>query len=268
LNATVTRESLRQSRKAIGVLALACGAFYYLVLLASSSFLSSGTGGLGSFFANPPKSVTAFLGGTANFFEPEGWLSAAMSHPITIALLTAAGMIVAVSAVATEVERGTIDLALSRPVGRTPYLLGKAVAALVSVTVVEAGGFVGALIARATIDPMSSLPLGGMAVAFLGSWALFCAFAMIALLVSAGSGLRSRANGIAVGIVVGSFFANFIALLIDGAAALRYASPFHYFDPSSLVKLESIGWLGVLGGVAAAGLTGAVVLFARRDLTR
>jgi len=238
------------------------------VLLSSSSFLKSGAQGLGSFFKNPPRSVSAFLGGSVDFFQPAGWLAAAMNHPVTIALMTGAALTVATGAVAAEVERGTIDLVLVRPVGRRPFLLGKAVAAIATITAAELGGLIGVILARATIDRMGEIPLADVLRGFLGSWLLYSAFAMVGLLVSTRTSLRGRATGAAVGIVVGGFFVNFIALLIDGLSGLRFVSPFHYFDPGGLLAGQGSWKLLVLPALGLVALGVALASFARRDLTR
>ncbi len=134
---TVLRQTLRQVRRTLGVLALGVGAFFYLVLLASSSFLEEAPDL--PFFQSPPKAMTAFLGGSADFFHADGWLSAAMTHPVILSLLTSSALLVAAGSVATEVERGTIDLVLVRPVGRVRFLLAKALASILAVTAAEAG---------------------------------------------------------------------------------------------------------------------------------
>jgi ABC-2 type transport system permease protein len=268
MNAAVLRQALRQSRRTVAVLALGSGAFHYLVLLSSSSFLAGRNNQFAGFFRNPPKAISAFLGGNVDFFSPAGWLAAGMSHPVTIALLTGAALTIAAGAVATELERGSLDLVLVRPIRRSSFVMGKAGAALVAVTAAEAGGFASVLVARATISRVGEIPVLHVARAFLGSWVLFGAFAMIALLVSTQTSLRGRATGTAVGVVVGSFFLNFIALLIDGISGLRYASPFHYFDPGQLVAGRELGRLVVLLALGVVALGVGVVGFARRDLTR
>jgi ABC-2 type transport system permease protein len=263
----VLLHTLWQVRRPLGVLALGAATFFYLVLLASSSFTESVPNI--PFFQTPPKAITAFLGGSANFFTASGWLSTGMTHPVTLSLMTSAALLVAAGSVAAEVERGTIDLVLTRPVGRLPFLLAKALASVVAVTAVEAGGLLGVLMARQTISGVQALSVGSALRAFSGSWLLFVAVAMVGILVSAQSSLRGRAIGVTVGIVVAWFFMNFIALLIDDISGLRYASPFHYFQPAELIAGTASGLdLVVLAAVAAVALLWAAARFTRRDLTR
>ena len=267
MNSTVLSQTLRQVRRTLGILAVGVGAFFYLVLLASSSFTKEAPNL--PFFQSPPKAMTAFLGGSADFFHADGWLSAGMTHPVILSLLTSSALLVAAGSVAAEVERGTIDLVLSRPVGRVPFLLAKALASILAVTAAEAGGLAGVLIARQTIGGVRELSIGSILRAFTGSWLLFVGVAMIGILVSARSSLRGRAIGITVGIVVAWFFMNFIALLIDGISGLRFASPFHYFRPIDLLAGKTFeGDLLILGAVPVVALLWAAIGFTRRDLTR
>jgi ABC-2 type transport system permease protein len=265
MSGPVFRQALRQAARTIVVISIVAGAFYFLILLSSISFLKGST--TIGFFEHPPKAIEAFLGGSANFLEASGWLAAGMTHPVTLSLLTVAATVISVNSVATEVERGTIDLVLSRPVGRNRYLVGRATASVVAVTAVEVAGLVGVLVARATISEVGDLDLGSILLAFLQSWLLFVAFSMVALLASARTSLRGRALGIAVGAVVGWFFLNFLALLIDGLNGLRYLSPFHYFRPGEV--LEGAGDLVdfvVLAALAFVALALALQSFRRRDL--
>ncbi|WP_328988532.1 ABC transporter permease [Kribbella sp. NBC_01245] len=267
MNAIVFRQTLRQVRRTLGVLTLGVGAFFYLVLLASSTFIEEAANV--PFFQSPPEAVTAFLGGSADFFHADGWLSAGMTHPVTLSLLTSSALLVAAGSVATEVERGTIDLVLVRPVGRVPFLLAKAAASILAVTAAEAGGLIGVLIARQTVGGVGELSIAPVLRAFAGSWLLFVGVAMVGILVSARTSLRGRAIGITVGIVVAWFFLNFIAQLIDAVSGLRFASPFHYFRPIDLLAgTLPAGDLLILGAIPVAALVWAAADFTRRDLTR
>jgi ABC-2 type transport system permease protein len=267
MSSVVFRSTLRQIRRTLGLLALGLGGFFYLVLLASSSFTREAPNL--PFFQSPPKAMTAFLGGSADFFHADGWLSAGMTHPVVLSLLTSSALLVAAGSVATEVERGTIDLVLVRPVGRVPFLLAKAFASILAVTGAELGGLAGVLIARQTVRGVGELSIGSVLRAFAGSWLLFVGIAMVGMLVSARSSLRGRAIGITVGIVVAWFFMNFIALLIDGISGLRFASPFHYFRPIDLLAgTVPASDLLVLAAIPVLALIWSTAQFTHRDLTR
>jgi ABC-2 type transport system permease protein len=258
--------SLRHARTTIVALGLGAAAFFHIVLLASSSF--AGQSAETPFLTEPPRAVQALLGGTVDFLHPAGWVSAGMSHPLTLALFTAAALVVAAGAVAAEVERGSIDLVLTHPVSRRSFLAAKAAAALVAVTFVEAMGLGSALVARWTISNVAEVRPVELARVFLGSWILFCSFAMVALFVSANSRLRARSAEVSAGLVVAGFFVNFTALLVDQVYALRYASPFHYFRPTEVLAGHSLASLALPLALALAAAAAALVAFSRRDITR
>jgi ABC-2 type transport system permease protein len=266
VNLDVFAQSLRQVRKSLIAVGLGVAVFFYLILLSSSSFATDS--GVQGFLREPPRAVEALMGGSVNFLHPSGWVAAGMSHLLTLSLFTASALMIASGAVATEVERGTIDLVLTRPVRRTSFLAGKAAASLVAVTFVEAMGFVSALIARLTIDKVDDVAVAELARAFLGSWLLFSGVAMVALLISALSSLRGRATGAGVGVVVAFFFVNFIALLIDQLYGLRFLSPFHYFRPAEVMMGDAMAALWVLGALAVVAAATAMVTFASRDIRR
>lgn len=271
LAVAVLRHSVRQVARTITILSLASGAFFYLVLLASSTFLSDFGDQMGrtAFLRDPPRAFAALLGGSIDFVTPRGWLSTALLHPIVLSLQTAGALVVASGAVAGELERGTLELVMSRSVARLSFLAAKAGAALLAVTSINVGGAAGVLVARATLPDVSSLPLGAVVGALLGEWALFAALAMLALLLSAATSLRSRAVGAAVGAVVGLFFVNFVSLLFDEVRGLRFLSPFHYYRPSEVLAGQGqAAGVAVLLGLGAACALLAGWRFATRDLTR
>lgn len=271
MSGAVFRVSLRAAARTTVILALSAGAFFYLVLLSSATFVQDifvDQGSQVGFFQDPPRVIEAFLGGSADFSTPAGWLVTGMMHPIVLALATAGALLVAANAVATELERGSLELVLARPVPRRAFLGAKMAASLVVVTMVQLGGLVGVLIARGTLEEVRGLALGGTLLAFLGSWVLFAAFAMVATFLSARSSLRGRTLGAAAGVVVGSFFVNFISLLFDEVEAMGYASPFRYFRAAELLEGRGLVELLVLVALGVAFAALALWRFARRDLTQ
>ncbi len=270
MNSTVFRHALRLSRKTVIIALVGFAAFLYLGLLGSSLVLQdfAAMADAGGFLENPPKAVQALSGGSLDFFSPFGWLASSIMHPISLTLQTMAALTIAVS-IPTEVERGTLDLVLSRPLSRASYLLSKVAAGISAIALVELAGLAVVLLARLTLIDLAQVSVAAVLRMFAGSFCLFLAFAMVAFLIASRSSLRGRALGLAVGVVVGSFFLNFLGLLFEDAGFIRYLSPFHYFSPAGQLSGDAPAYdLAVLFGIAVAAGLAALRFFSTRDLTR
>lgn len=267
MNGVAFRQALRTSVRTAVILAAAAGLFYWVILLSSSSFFGAAEE-LPPFLREPPRVMQAFLGGSADFISPVGWMSTSTIHPVILTLSTIGGFMVVAATGATELERGTLDLVLTRPVGRVRYLVARAVAALLLLTIVELGGFAGSMVAYRTVRGVDTLPVGDIALLFAGHWLLFACFTTIALAIFARGSLRSRALGVSIGVVVGMFFLNFVSLLFEVTRWLGYLSPFHYYNAAEVLSGQPFAgqWL-VLAGVAAGSFAFAVRSFAARDLS-
>lgn len=219
----------------------------------------------------PPGAFQAFSGssGSVSIASYPGLLGAGLVHPFWIAMqLTAIGSLAA-AAVAADVESGTIELLMVRPVSRN-RLLGERTAALVLVSGLLNAAAAATIAAGVALSPHlhREVSLRGVFAAGL----LGCAFALCltgpALAVSAA--VRSRAQVVGATIAFGAvgFALNFVALAWSKAAPLRYASPFHYYTPGDSLAHGTVPWasLGVLVGVGLLGLAAAFALLARRDL--
>jgi ABC-2 type transport system permease protein len=258
---------LRQAVRTAVALCAGTFAFFFLVLTASSSFLSQATFDI-PFLRDPPRAMQALFGGSVDFLHAGGWLVIALAHPITLAMFTAAALTVP-GAIATEVERGTIDFVLSRPIRRSSYILAVTTASLVVVTAAHLSALLATLLARQTISGVHDLSVSGLLRVFLGSWTIFAAVSLVAVLISANSSLRSRAVGLSVGFVVLSFLINVAALMLDQLYPLRRLSVFHYFQAAHVLdstsRLRDLIVPGVIGVIA---LLAAVLSFSRRDIVR
>lgn len=261
----VLKHTFKQSIRSVAFLSAGAASFFYVVIWSSASFTDQ-IGQVG-FFASPPRAFRAMLG-SSDFLSPKGWIAIGLGHPLSLALFAAAAIGVASGGVAAEIERGTVDFVLARPIRRTWFLAAKAAAALAALTIVEVAGLVGTILARSMINKASVIQISGTARGFLGSWVLFASFALIALLISSVSSLRSKALGISLGVLVGSFFLNVIALLVDQLYGLRFLSLFHYIRADELIAGASAAPLLVPLTVGLLAGTLAFIAFARRDIVR
>lgn len=270
MNLSVFLQALRLSQKTLISACLGVPALLYVSLLGSSTVLDD-FGAIaeeGGFLRDPPRAVEALAGGSLDFFTPEGWLTSAIMHPIAIVLLSVVALGIA-AGIPTEVERGTLELVLSRPISRTRYLLSKMAASVTALVLVSLCGLGAVLLARITVAEVDQIPVERVLTLFGGVFVTFLSLGMVSYLISARSSLRGRALGLSVGVVVAAFFLNFLGLLFEEVEFLRYLSPFHYLAPGDLLARRAPSYhLPVLGGLALVAMLGALRSFAVRDLTR
>ena len=176
-------------------------------------------------------------------------------------------------AVGGELERGSMDVVLSRPISRTSYLSAHLTAAVAGLILLPFSLILGNRIAS-YIHPIEapptllllSKPAANLALLGLAIYGL-------TLLVSASDRVRWRATLIGTGVTLFGFVGQFLASLdiFQGqrwAELLRKVSLFQYYNPAAAIT-DPNRWsvnLAVLAIVAFVGITLAFLIFQRRDL--
>ncbi|MGW2375770.1 MULTISPECIES: ABC transporter permease subunit [Kitasatospora] len=219
----------------------------------------------------PPGAFKAFSGssGDVSIASYPGLLGAGLTHPVWIALqLTVIGSLGA-AAVAADVESGTIELLMTRPVSRRRLLAERAGALIAASVLLNAAATLAVSLGVAFSPKLrAAVPEGGVfAAGLLGCALTFCLIGPV-LAVSALSRRRAHVVGAAVVLGAGGFALNFIALAWSPAGPLRYLSPFHYYAPGDALAHGGVPWTSptVLLGVGLLGLLAAFRLLERRDL--
>jgi len=177
------------------------------------------------------------------------------------------------AAVAAEIERGTMDMILSRPVSRTAYLLAHVITAvfgyLLMVVVIVAGAKIGESFHSVDTSPRMiavarpALNVVGLGLATYGITVMFSAFDIV----------RWRPNMIASILTIAQLVGYAVANQPETADDSWYKLPgklsvFSTFYPiEAFVKGEYLPrHMGALLGVFAAGVIVALWRFNRRDL--
>jgi ABC-2 type transport system permease protein len=264
--------ALHRRRRMLAALTLALVVFETLMVVVAravppTQLFSVGSGG------RMPGAFKAFSGSTGDvsIASYPGLLGAGLVHPFWIALqLTAIGSLAA-AAVAADVESGTIELLMVRPVSRI-RLLAERSAALAAVILLLNAAATLTMAAGIALSPQlhRAVPLSGVFVAGL----LGCAFCLCltgpALAISSAGSRRAQVVGATVAFGAVGFAVNFIAQAWSPAAPLRFFTPFHYYTPGDALAHGTVPWLSgaVLVAVGLVGLGAATVLLARRDLAR
>jgi ABC-2 type transport system permease protein len=176
-------------------------------------------------------------------------------------------------AVSAEVERGTMDLILSRPVARWAYLLAQVLFAIIGLAILAAALFAGCSIAvryNVLNEPPSAWLLVRPAINFA---AIGLPIYGYTLLVSALDHVRWRPTSIGSVLTLGGFIAYVVSLnpvLQDSnwRPWLERISIFKAFNPVEVVTTgETLAFnLSVLVGIGTACIVLSFFVFAVRDL--
>jgi ABC-2 type transport system permease protein len=197
-----------------------------------------------------------------------GYLSFGFTHPLYLVLACAAVVGFACRSLAGEMERGTIQLALSRAVSR-PRVYGARVAGLAAIVgAVAIGGPVGLLAGLAVARPDGEFVYGHLVPTAAAGALLFWAIGGLTLFGSAAASTSGRAVAWAISGLVVMYFVDYFAGIWDVLAPLEFLSVFDYYDPAGTLVGGTLLWtdVAVLAGVGLGGVLGGLVVFGRRDL--
>ncbi|GHF08453.1 ABC transporter permease subunit [Streptomyces morookaense] len=263
--------ALHRRRRMLTALVLGMAVFELLIVVIAGTVphgrMFGGDGG----GRTPPSAFKAFSGstGSVSIGSYPGLVGAGLTHPFWIALQVTAIASLSAAAVAADVESGTIELVVVRPVSRARLLAERTAAPVLAALALNA---VATLTVAAGValspDMHHDVPLRGVFIAGLLGWALTLCLLGPALAVSAAARRRAHVLGAAIALGAVGFALNFVALAWSKAGPLRYASPFHYYTPGDILAHPTVPWgsLSVLCGVGVAGIAAAFAVLLRRDL--
>ncbi len=217
-----------------------------------------------------PMRMLRGLGGPAMDFSTAAIEMAFWNHPFVLLMFAVWAIARGSGAVAGEIEKGTMDLVMSRPVGRSTFLASQVSTATAGLAFMAAMMVAGNLVGSRynTLEtPPSALVLCKPALNLIAfGWAIYG----YTFLLSTVDHVRWRPNLIASVATLAGFIAQVIANLpsLEDYKWLEKLSIFKAYNPVEVVtKGETLAFnAGLLGLIGAAGIALGFVLFARRDL--
>ena len=169
--------------------------------------------------------------------------------------------------IAREVEQGTLDMLLAKPVPRYKVITGKFAVFVFSALLIAVFSMVGIIAGTATVDV--SVDFGVLALVLVEAFLLVLAIGCVTLLCAVVF-LRPRQALMAGGMFMGlSYILNFVVpALPESFTWLRNLSVFYHFQPNDIVSSISLNGQSVIIYVAVSVvcLVAALVVFQRRDL--
>lgn len=173
------------------------------------------------------------------------------------------------ASIARNIEDGTIDLSLARPISRTRYYLEVWAAMLAGALLIIATSLLTAWLCT-LIFPNARLDWKWFALANVDIAALLFLVVGLGLLVSAFMSAGRAAGGVATLVVVLWYLFQTFGTAGDRLSFLRYLGPYYYAPSSQVITAEEWSDPWKLLVLVAAGLILGIVgllYFQRRDIT-
>jgi ABC-2 type transport system permease protein len=208
----------------------------------------------------------ARLGG-ADIFSLSGAIALGFIHPIPIILSSVFAVGFSASAIAGERQRGTLEVALARPLSRRRLYVTLLVASLAFVAANVTALLTGAVAGSAFAGVIRELPVGNLPFVWLNGVLLFAALAGVGLAASVSFDRAAQATGLTLTFALVNYFLEILGSLWPAAEYLEPYSLFHYLKPKAILSgaaapLDDL----VLITVFAIAIAWALIVFPRRDL--
>lgn len=248
---------------ALGLLGIALFEFLINWMVAASK-LGPQTGQLLSLL---PPAIRKFLGEeTLGFFSPLGLMTIGYSHPFVYAFYFIFIISLFAREISSAMEKGTLELTLSRPLSRSSYLLTLNAFFISGLSFLFLCMFGGAALSihvfSIKVSPANILPV---------IVNLFClAFCMggIVSLICVSAKTMVQASGWAIGVGLGLYLQEFIGRSVGILGTVSPVNPIHYYRPQPALTSGEYPW-GSMLILAAAGIvffTASFFIFKRRDI--
>lgn len=210
---------------------------------------------------------SAFNVGPASMSDVNGFFAMCYQHPFLMVVLLAMPVALITGWLSGDVEKRTIALVLSRPVGRFQIVAAAAIVALVWCALAIISAWAGCLAGANWTGEIGNIDRQGLFQATLNLAGLIFAFSGIAAAASTMISVRGDAVGWCLTIILVMYVWNFLAQIWYGGGGATNYSLFRFYQPTDILLHGRVdpNNLVVLGAVGLAGWIVAAVTFRFRN---
>jgi ABC-2 type transport system permease protein len=254
-----------------GLLALLAGIALFELIQAPIADALGGPRGLEALLGALPPQLRALTRARPELIAISGlagYLSLGFTHILYLVLTIVALLGFVTRTLAGEMERGTIQLVLSRPVSRAAAFAARVLGVIVVAVALAVVGPVGMMAGLALARPEGVLDYRYFVPTAVAATLLFWSIGGLALLGSAAADTAGRAVGWAVAVLAGLYFVDYFATIWTFLEPIEFLSIFDYYDPGTTLVSGVLPWTNVLvlAGVGLVGTLAGLIVFVRRDL--
>ena len=263
MNGALLRHTWRLQRTKLAIVSIALAVWGFLLAVIYARFGSQFAAVMQSGIL--PEQFSRFGGG--DVFSLSGSIALGLIHPIAIILTSVFVVGFSASAVAGERQRGTLEVALARPISRRVFYLTLLAASFGFIAVSNAALLTGSVSGATFAGVAGQLAFRNLPLLWLNSVLLFGAFATIALAASVSFDRLTPALGATLGIMITMYVLEVLGSLWPAAEVLQPYSLFHYLKAKAILTGSVAPFdVGILASVILLAIVWALVVFPRRDL--
>jgi ABC-type transport system involved in multi-copper enzyme maturation permease subunit len=254
-----------------GLISLLVGLWFFELIQPLVANSLGGPQGLDPFLRALPPGIQALMKTQPEFIMLSGlagYLSIGFNHPLYYVMVASALVGFICRSLAGEMDRGTIQIALARPISRARVYAARVAGAIVIMLALAAVGPLGLVSGMALAHPAGTLDYGNFLPTMAAGLLLFWAIAGLTLLGAAASDTTGRAVAWATGWLIIFYFIEYFATLWSQLKPIAPFSIFYYYDPAQALVNGAVPVTNVvvLLLVGAVGAVAGLVIFQRRDL--
>jgi len=196
--------------------------------------------------------------------------SFAYLHPISLAVLFGFAILLPTGTIVGQIDRGTIDLILSRPVSRRKFMATSIVAGLIVGAIMVGAMLLGSYIGSISVHDKLHQPYlySRIVTCAVNLYVLYLVALGYSTLFSAITTIRSSAVGWAFSLSLGTYMLHFLAQWWEPIKKISFVGPLYYFRPIKIAagNYDPTQDIFLLAAAALILLCLAVICFTRRDI--
>lgn len=200
--------------------------------------------------------------------NPTSYVTIGLVHPLLFAMVYTFVLTTCTRVLAGEIDGGTADLLLTRPVSRCAVYVSTSAVWIGAATVLSLTPWLGIAIAEQFSPFKQPIELHRFGIAVVNLAAYVICIGALTTLFSAIVNRRIAAIAAMLGVLFASYALNFIAQFWTPAERVAWLSLMNYYSPLAVVRTQT--WpvldLGVLLGLSAVTWLAGLIYFTRRDV--
>ena len=216
-------------------------------------------------FESLPDAAVQLLGGSTDFFSPVGFLNSQIFFLMLPLILGILAISLGSNLIAREEQDKTLEPILAKPVLRSRYLMARALAGLIILSIVTFVGLITTVVTGQLVN--LDVAVSRIVLATAACFLLVLSFGAIAFLFTALGRARSLSLGVTTVIALGGYLISSLAGTVSWLETPAKLFPFHYYQSEAILR-GTFQWSNIIFFLAVI-VIGALISwigFRRRDI--